>query len=99
MNLGYDDDVCDKIHEHKEHQVAVQQQVAVLQSYSGILQSVPAVLYALFAGPWSDVHGRKVLIVSSTFGNILNSGVYLLNILFFMELPAEFLLFEVNSAD
>jgi membrane-anchored glycerophosphoryl diester phosphodiesterase (GDPDase) len=95
VNLAMGDEICDNIQQHEEEQVRVQQYVAVLQGYSGILQSMPAIVYALFAGPWSDVNGRKMLIVCSTFGNVLNNGVFMINI-YFGHLKAEYLLFEVK---
>lgn len=93
-----DNEVCSNLHlHHHDEQVRVQQHVAQLQGYNGILQSIPAVIYALFAGPWSDANGRKFLILWSIFGSVLMNAVFILNIHFFPDLPAQFLLFEVSS--
>ena len=96
VNLALGDKICDNIQEHKDEQVEVQKYVSTLKIYNSILQAIPSVLFALFAGSWSDVHGRKALIVSSTMGYTISNLVFMINAYFFYELKAEYLLLEVN---
>ena len=82
---------------HKEEQAQVQKYVSKLKIYSSVLQTVPSIIFALFAGSWSDIHGRKALIVASSLGYIISNGIFMLNAYFFYELKAEFLLLEVYN--
>ena len=97
VNLALGDEICDNIQEHKDEQVEVQKYVSTLKIYNSILQAIPSVLFALFAGSWSDVYGRKALIVSSTMGYTISNLVFMINAYFFYELKAEYLLLEVNK--
>jgi hypothetical protein len=43
-------------------------------------------------GAWSDVHGRKLLLIIPFFGNLLSFVAYILNYYYFYELSTMHLL-------
>ena len=59
-----------------------------------LMQALPAVVYALLAGSWSDSHGRKSLIIFSSLGYVINNLVFIVSAHWWYELKAEYLLFE-----
>lgn len=99
VNLAFGEEVCENIQqpEYNEQQIAVQKYVSQLNIYNSVLQAVPSVLFALFAGPWSDTNGRKFILLFSLFGFAINNVVFLINSYWFYELKAEYLLFEVRN--
>jgi len=94
VNLNYTDAICDNINNHSEVQTATQKYVSEIQAYNGVLQSIPGIVLAFFAGPLSDKIGRKPLLIFSLFGYLILSVVFLINSIWFYELKVEFLLFE-----
>ena len=94
VNLNISVDICNEIQKHDELQIMVQQYVSELKVHNKIIQSIPPCIYALLAGPWSDRHGRKILIVFTVFGYVLCNAVFFINTVWFFELKAEYLMFE-----
>ena len=60
-----------------------------------LIKGIPPIIIVLFIGPWSDNCGRKVLMILPVIGFILNYLWFLLNAIYFEELVAEYLMFEV----
>ena len=94
VNLNISTDICNNLQKHDEEQIIVQEYVSELKVYNKVIQSIPPCIYALLAGPWSDRHGRKVLIICAVFGYVLCNGIFLINTIWFYEFKAEYLLFE-----
>ena len=75
-------------------QVETQKFVSELQGYNGMLQAAPGLLFTLVAGPLTDTWGRRPLLLCSLLGHLLLSLILLVNAVWFLELRAEYLLFE-----
>ena len=57
-------------------------------------KGVPPIIFVLFIGPWSDRFGRKFLFIFPLIGVILTDLSYLLNVIFYYELVAEYLMLD-----
>ena len=51
-------------------------------------------IFAIFVGSWSDIHGRKTIIVLSCFGFVISNFIFMVNAYFWHGIKAEYLLFE-----
>ena len=59
--------------------------------YLNILTAIPAIIVSLFLGPWSDVNGRKPLMIIPQIGTILAQFMFVINT-YLTYLPGEFIL-------
>jgi MFS family permease len=91
VNLNYTQEICSNIHNQTEIQKETQRFVSEIQAYNGMLQSAPAIVFTLFAGPLSDTYGRKPLIISALFGYFVLNIVFLVNSIWFFELKVTIL--------
>jgi len=71
---------------------AVQDRVADLELWDGVLVALPSAFFCLFVGNWSDFHGRKLLLILPFIGNIVSYLAYMLNYYFFYEMATGWLL-------
>ena len=94
VNLNNSVEICDDLYSYPEMQNKNQEMVTNLKVKSRVVQSIPPLVYAMIAGPWSDKHGRKPLIVLGISGYILANGIFLINTVWYYELKAEYLLLE-----
>ena len=95
VNLEFPDDVCKDIQKHEEEQQEVQEYVSGFKIYKILFRSLPTIIFTLLAGPWSDEHGRKPVIVLALLGHLLANLSFLTSAYFFHDLRAEYLLFEL----
>ena len=75
LDLQFDPDVCYNlthgIRIDKNMSDRVQNSAASLEVFDGILVALPAVLFSLFVGAWSDARGRKaVLILCNAYATV-----------------------------
>ena len=69
----------------------VQSYVSTLKIYESVINTLPAIIFALVLGPWSEKNGRKPLMIVPTVGFVLSTFFYML-IEYADSWPAEFLL-------
>jgi len=93
VNLNLPESVCDDIQGHDDKQVLIQQKATMLNLYITAIVTLPTVIAPLILGPWSDRHGRRLVMVLPVLGHMVAILVYLANV-FFWSLPAEYLLFS-----
>ena len=64
----------------------VHKRVASLEIIDSILPVIPTTIVCLFLGAWSDVHGRKPILVASFLSSVAMLSIYTINYAFFYEL-------------
>ena len=79
VNLNYDPSICANLTSFKDNEKEVQKVVASINMYLSILTAIPAIIVSLFLGPWSDINGRKPLIIVPQIGTILAQSIYIMN--------------------
>jgi len=69
----YGSSICDDLleDEYEDQERYVEHQASRVGYISAALQAIPAILFALFAGAWSDVYGRRFLIILPLLGFLL----------------------------
>ena len=96
LDFNYTEEICNNFTSKglvdKEIELNVQDRVAELKIYEGLIAALPAAFFCLFVGPWSDVHGRKILLILPLLGNIVAYAACIVNYYFFFELDTNFLL-------
>ena len=89
VNLGYNETVCRHLGQHKPEQKEIQALVSLVVMYTNIASAVPQVIICLFAGPWSDRHGRKPLILAPLLGCLITKVIMLVLTFYVREARAE----------
>ena len=96
LDLNYSEAICLNYTENGEAEddvkEAVQDRVAELELWDGVLVALPSAFFCAFVGNWSDYHGRKLLLALPFAGNILSYLAYMLNYWLFYELSTGWLL-------
>ena len=75
----------------------IQRYVSNLNIYGSLIEHIPSMFFVLFIGPFSDKHGRKILMIVPLIGKSLSTLINMANY-YAVSLPAEYLLFADVSA-
>ena len=97
VNLNYDSAICSNLTNFKDNEKEVEKVVASINMYLNILTSIPAIIVSLFLGPWSDVNGRKPLMIIPQIGTILAQLMFVINT-YLAYLPGEFIYWQALEA-
>ena len=96
LDLHFDPNLCYNlthgIQVDKNMSDMVQDRAASLEVIDGILVAIPAVLFSLFVGAWSDARGRKAVLILPFVGNILSFLIYIVNYHWFDSIHPQHLL-------
>ncbi|XP_066960794.1 lysosomal proton-coupled steroid conjugate and bile acid symporter SLC46A3-like [Macrobrachium rosenbergii] len=79
VNLGFAVEVCENLADNPKENVLVQKEFSLFSFYNSILLSVPALIFVLFMGAWSDKYGRKIPLLLTLLCHVMYAAGYLLN--------------------
>lgn len=82
MDLRLEDSVCHNLNDHFDEEISVQQTANTIFATQFPLSIVPGLLISFFAGPWSDINGRKPLLIMPLVGDVFS---YLFLIFYALE--------------
>ena len=100
VNFGFSANACD-VHnqtlslDNRNNSLTIDQihhYVYPLNLYGTLIDQIPAALVILFLGPFSERHGRKILMITPLIGYVLSTLINMANY-YVVWLPAEFMLF------
>ena len=92
VKLNFTEEICKNL--TGDYLTEAEKVVADYERTLNLAASGPRILMTLLAGPWSDRHGRKLLILMPLIGQALATLTYILNVKFFFQLPFEALYME-----
>ena len=96
IKLNLSEEICDNLSQNSTdpNLIQVQKVVADYERSLNLAATLPRVVFTLLAGPWSDRHGRKLLLIIPILGQALTCLTFILNVIFFQKLPFEALYME-----